>query len=424
MLLCTFLFTASQAQNGTITGEVFESDDDVPAIGVTVSVSQENDSTLIVGAVTDEEGEFTIRDLEPGTYDFTFQHISFVKLVQTVEVKAGGNEPLEIILQGASEIMEEVEVIADMGKQNDFGRMPTVHGTQLLAGKKNSVIKMDKIHANLPVNNPRQVFSKVAGTNIWENDGSGIQLNVGSRGLSPNRSWEYNVRQNGYDIAADIIGYPDHYYTPTMEAVERIEVTRGAGSLQYGTQLGGMVNMRMRGAPKNKKFEFVAKQSRGSYNLFNSYNSIGGNAGKFSYFGYFHHRSADGWRQNSDYNINSGMVQFGYQVNKKLKLGFEYTKMKYLLHLSAGVTDEQFAIDPQVSNRERNWFQVHWNMPALTLDYDWGNGSKLSVKAYANLSSRYSVENTRIRSMIPDDSSFSGFKTRYNIEIMLVRLNM
>lgn len=408
MLLWTFSFTVSQGQTGTVTGEVTEGDE-IPAIGVTVSVSQENDSTFIVGAVTDEEGEFIIEGLKPGTYDFTFQHISFVKSVETVEVKAGGNAPLEITLKGASEILEEVTVISDMGKQNDFGRMPTVHGTQLLAGKKNSVVKMDKIHANLAVNNPRQVFSKVAGTNVWENDGSGIQLNIASRGLSPNRSWEYNVRQNGYDIAADIIGYPDHYYTPTMEAVEKIEVTRGAGALQYGTQLGGMVNMVMRGAPKGKEFEFVAKQTRGSYNLFNSYNSIGGNAGKFSYFGYYHHRSADGWRQNSDYNIHSGMAQFGYQVNKKLKLGFEYTRMNYLLHLSAGVTDAQFHKDPQVSNRERNWFQVQWNLPALTLDYDWGNGSKLSVKAYAVLSSRNSVENTDPVN-IPEHNSFRDLR--------------
>ena len=60
ILLWTFSIAVAQAQTGTITGEVFEADDE-PAVGVTVSVSQENDSTFIVGAVTDEEGEFTIR---------------------------------------------------------------------------------------------------------------------------------------------------------------------------------------------------------------------------------------------------------------------------------------------------------------------------------------------------------------------------
>jgi hypothetical protein len=38
-------------------------------------------------------------------------------------------------------------------------------------------------------------FSRIPGVNIWENEGSGIQINVGVRGLSPNRSWELNTKQ-------------------------------------------------------------------------------------------------------------------------------------------------------------------------------------------------------------------------------------
>ena len=48
----------------------------------------------------------------------------------------------------------------------------------------------------------------------------------------PNRSWEFNVRQNGYDISSEVFGYPETYYTPPMEALEKIEVIRGAASLQ------------------------------------------------------------------------------------------------------------------------------------------------------------------------------------------------
>ncbi|MFM7757614.1 MAG: hypothetical protein ACKO6J_01660 [Crocinitomicaceae bacterium] len=44
-------------------------------------------------------------------------------------------------------------------------------------------------------------MGKVPGISIWENDGSGIQTSVAARGLSPNRSWEFNVRMNGWDIS-------------------------------------------------------------------------------------------------------------------------------------------------------------------------------------------------------------------------------
>jgi outer membrane receptor protein involved in Fe transport len=37
-------------------------------------------------------------------------------------------------------------------------------------------------------------------------------------------------------------GYPASHYNIPMEAVERIELVRGTGSLQYGAQFGGMLN--------------------------------------------------------------------------------------------------------------------------------------------------------------------------------------
>ena len=94
----------------------------------------------------------------------------------------------------------------------------------------------------------------MSGLNIWESDGAGVQLGIGGRGLSPNRNSNFNTRQNGYDISADPLGYPESYYSPPLEAIERIEIVRGAASLQYGTQFGGMLNFKFKkGTPKVNK---------------------------------------------------------------------------------------------------------------------------------------------------------------------------
>ena len=106
-------------------------------------------------------------------------------------------------------------------------------------GKKSEVIIPEQLVANLATNNARQVYARVAGLNIWENEGAGLQLSIGGRGLDPNRSSNFNVRQNGHDISADALGYPESYYTPPSEAVGKIQVVREAASLQYGTQVGG-----------------------------------------------------------------------------------------------------------------------------------------------------------------------------------------
>lgn len=132
--------------------------------------------------------------------------------------------------------------------------MPDLKNNVIYTGKKNEVIQLNRLNADLSTNNTRQVFAKVPGMSIWENDGSGIQVGVATRGLSPNRSWEFNVRQNGYDISSEVFGYPETYYTPPMEALEKIEVIRGAASLQYGPQFGGLLNYRIKKEIQLKDF--------------------------------------------------------------------------------------------------------------------------------------------------------------------------
>ena len=127
-------------------------------------------------------------------------------------------------------------------KQQSPERMPEIKDNVLFSGKKNEVLRLSNINANLTNNNAREVFSRIPGVTVWENEGSGIQINVGVRGLSPNRSWELNTRQNGYDISSDVFGYPEAYYNPPLEAVETIQLIRGGASLQFGPQFGGMLN--------------------------------------------------------------------------------------------------------------------------------------------------------------------------------------
>jgi Fe(3+) dicitrate transport protein len=65
-------------------------------------------------------------------------------------------------------------------------------------------VRLSSINGNFATNNAREIFSRIPGVNIWENEGSGIQINVGVRGLSPNRVGNY-TQQNGYDISSDVL---------------------------------------------------------------------------------------------------------------------------------------------------------------------------------------------------------------------------
>ncbi|MFN7118148.1 MAG: TonB-dependent receptor family protein [Saprospiraceae bacterium] len=264
--------------------------------------------------------------------------------------------------------IEEVTVSA-LRSQTGVTRFGAVENGQIYAGKKNDIVLLSRAHANLVTNNARQIFAKVPGIMVWENDGSGTQLGVATRGLSPNRSWEFNVRQNGYDITPDIFGYPEAYYTPPMEALDRIEVIRGAASLQYGPQFGGLLNMRIKQAPTDRKFMFETSNTVGSYGLFSTFNAIGGTVGKFNYYGFVNHRFADGWRQNSEYQVTNGFVRLGYKFNDKLEASVEGTYFTYENQQPGGLTDAQLNENPRQSVRARNWFNAPWFVGNATLRY-------------------------------------------------------
>jgi Fe(3+) dicitrate transport protein len=266
-----------------------------------------------------------------------------------------------------------------------------IQGTNIYAGKKSEVIYLNQLDADLSTNNYRQLMAKVPGVSIWESDGSGIQTSVSTRGLSPNRSWEFNVRQNGCDISSEVFGYPEAYFTPPTEAIEKIEIIRGAGSLQYGPQFGGMMNYVTKRYLGTKPFSFESQQTIGNYGFYNSFNAIGGRVKKFSYYGYLHHRSADGWRENSQYRTTTGHLSLSYAFSPKLNATLEYTHMDYNSQQPGGLTDSLFLENAQQSNRARNWVGTPWNTAAFHLDYSISEKAKISFKLFYTHAQRNSV---------------------------------
>lgn len=303
-------------------------------------------------------------------------------------------KPIQTILDSGllhTKYLPDIKLVGRNTKA-DIHFLPEIVGTTINAGKKNALIMMDNIQGNVVTNTMRQVMAKVPGIQIWESDPSGIQIGIAARGLSPNRSWEFNTRQNGYDISSDPFGYPEAYYTPQLNSVQRIQVLRGAASLQYGPQFGGMVNFIMKdGSDINKPFQYESQQTAGSFGLFNSYNAIGGETGKTHYYAFWDHRRGDGFRANSGFKVNTGYGSISWKVNTKLKIGLEITHFNYLSQQPGGLTDVQFEKDPYQSLRQRNWFEVDWNIASINLDYTINDKSRLNVKTFAMIGARNSI---------------------------------
>ena len=287
-----------------------------------------------------------------------------------------------VFLNPLIENLDEIEIIARNEKIFSLQRLNSVEGTSIYEGKKSEVVLVDQSMANLASNNSRQIYSQVAGLNIFQNDDAGLQLNIGGRGLDPNRSSNFNTRQNSYDISADVLGYPESYYTPPSESLSNIQIVRGAASLQYGTQFGGLVNFIIKEPKQNQKEEFIIRNSLGSNNLYTNFTSYKGSNNKFRYYTYFNFKQGDGFRKNSYFNSKNFFIKTIYDIDKKSKLSFDLTYFTYLTQQAGGLNDQMFSNDPFQSNRARNWFNVDWLLYNLKFDYDFDLKKSLTISFF------------------------------------------
>lgn len=370
-------------------------------------------------AQTDASGYF---EFETSKTQLTLVFYGFQFQIFEQQINAAEVSNININLEALSEELSEVQIIAQKEKVFELNRLKDVEGTAIYAGKKTEVIQVDQSLANLATNNARQIYSQVAGLNIFQNDDGGLQLNIGGRGLNPNRTANFNTRQNGYDISADVLGYPESYYTPASEGLQQIQIIRGAASLQYGTQFGGLVNFIMKEPNPNETLDVVTRNTGGSYGLYTNFTSLSGTKDQWSYYTYVNYKRGDGFRPNSEYESINMFSHLGYEFNEKTKLTGEVTYMNYLAQQAGGLTDQMFAEDPFQSNRERNWFEVDWLLYNLKLSHEFSEQTNFTFNFFGLNAKRNSlgfrtnrvnqIDPNEERDLIVGDFNNFGFEAR------------
>ena len=397
----------------------------------------ENENSIIF--IYDGNSKLLTETNENGFYEFYTEkkEMNVIFLLvgsQYIEEKIIIKNELElnVVFEKQTKVLSEVIITGQKIREFELQRLNDVEGTSIYAGKKTEVILVDQSMANLASNNSRQIYSQISGLNIYQNDDAGIQLHIGGRGLDPNRTSNFNTRQNGYDISADVLGYPESYYTPPAEAIKNIQIIRGAASLQYGTQFGGLINFIMKDPP-NKKFEFITRNSIGSNLLFTNFTSVGGKNKKFSYFSYYNFKRGNGFRQNSRFNSNNFYIHFNYAISTKTSISSEISYIKYLAKQAGGLSDRMFNTDPYQSNRSRNWFYLNWLLYNFKFSHKFSDKSSFLFNFFGLKADRNSIgfRTNRVdqvdpieeRDLIKGSFNNFGFEGRYLKNYELLKKN-
>jgi Fe(3+) dicitrate transport protein len=389
-------FSNDVAAQAALAGTVVNAETEAPVAFATVLVLRESESgdrgdgsdrtVLVVAANAGGDfvlnavgGEDVWEELEIRAVGYSSRTWTRAEAVALESIKG----QFELVPEAVE--LEPAQVV--VGVEVGIERMNSVENGRIYRAIKQQIIRADQDIVAQGGALGRQVFAKVAGVNVWESDGAGLQLGIGIRGLSPNRTAHLSVRQNGYPISADPLGYPESYYAPPLKAIERVELVMGAGGLQYGSQLGGMLNFRFKEGQSSATPRITGELMGGGYSgrsaigeraygsAFASVDGAVGLAGTTRYYACLDLKSGEGWRPNSAYDARTYHVNLRHARGETLEWGVDWTGMTSLAQQPGGLTDAQFAADPRASFRDRNWFTVDWNLAAVHLTYtprpDW-----------------------------------------------------
>ncbi len=315
--------------NGNIGGVVTGKNGE-PISGVNITLPQLNR-----GAVTESDGSYQLGNVPSGTYTISFSFVGYATRTQRVTINNDQTTELNISLKQQS---LQIETITVTGTAYASDPLTTPADIDILAGNEKFAAQQTSLGASL---------DELAGISTIST-GSQIGKPV-IRGLSGNR-----VRVLDDGVAMDFQQYGVRH-GPNVDPfmAKRIEVVRGAASVQYGSDaLGGAVNVISNPIPEAIGSEpFLDGQLLGEYVTQND--ELGGGiqldgaAGGFGFTGTLVRRSSGnihtadapnfqesgvdtdprftGELDNTDYEQLNGSIGLGYQGDFGKVTG-EYTR--------------------------------------------------------------------------------------------------
>lgn len=276
----------------------------------------------------------------------------------------------------------------------EYPALPEVEGTRINSGKKTSFVKPEEFPA-FSDNDYREAMTTTPGIVVSEEPNSPI-INFGYRGLNSQRSEFMQVLKDGVSIKNEQFGFPETHYTPILDAVERVEFIRAGAALQFGPQPGGALNFVMKMPRTDGPFHFVTKNVFGSDEYYRNYTAIDGTTGALGYYVYYDHRQREGFRKNSDYDLNSGSARLVWDVTSDSR--FILTLDAYDeehgepggLTVIPGPNAVLYSNDRNATSRFFDRFRLERYYGALDYQKFFSERTQLDLKAFGGYLSRFS----------------------------------
>lgn len=221
MVCCGQLF-AQQSARGSVEGIVIDGEDDHPVVGANVVLHG-----TVLGAVTDNEGNFRLKNIPVGKYNLTVSLIGFKRKELFIEITAEEIKRISVELI-PTPIQTEPVIITASKREQSLKDVPI---------SVSVVDEQDLSHRNtITIDN---ALRYVPGVNVTRGQvnirsSTGYSYGVGSRVL---------LLIDGLPMLSGDTEEIIWESIPTSN-VQKIEIVKGSGSALYGSSaLGGVINV-------------------------------------------------------------------------------------------------------------------------------------------------------------------------------------
>lgn len=222
----------------------------------------------VKGAYTDIDGNFQIYDLADGKYTLKISAVGFKPILEDIYIVKGQIRTLEFSFSEIGVEMPQVTIVSE--KDRIFSK---VSGAVTFIDKK-EIENISPVSGN-------EVLRRSPGIHVVDEEGVGMRVNIGIRGLDPDRSRSVLVLEDGVPVALAPYGEPELYYTPAIDRMVGIEILKGSGQILYGPQtIGGVVNYLTPNPPSEQEGSVRIQGGQGGFfsglvNYGNTYGNTG-----------------------------------------------------------------------------------------------------------------------------------------------------
>ena len=343
-VLISFSLAEEVGQN-RVNGSVMNKSEGIPLQGANVQLMGNNDQKY--GATTDSEGKFNIYDIEDGRYKISISFIGFEDYKDDVAIESGKTYMVDAVLEIQPIVMSRLEIISDASAP--YQKLPGAA----------TVMDMQIIKLLNPLGT-QEMLEQIPGISGYADDGIGnSRISIGVRGLNPRRSSRVLILEDGVPIQPALYVYPNMYYNPPAERVDRLEVIKGSGAINFGPQtMGGVINYFTR-RPRND-FGGAFKVTAGENGFTSLFAEVGGSKNdKIKPEIQLLYKRGDGFRQNNNFEQFNSTLKINLlpSLNKNIYLksnvNYENSNATY-----TGLTEWSYENDPKFNPKEHDNFKI------------------------------------------------------------------